>query len=238
MSGYQSSCNSSADEPIVLNTSIAYGVTTMIDENLFELQLDPPLEQLTEEMILHVRFDADNTGHASLNVDGLGAVPIMAIVNGSILPLEADSLLEGISYLLLFSEERFIVQLTYVTPPRPTVTRVLQMGENDLDAVYNLIENRDSYSILNENMVLVNRLHLRSDLQVLDGEGFQLPIPEDSNFYMEGVIFNQNFEMLRYTMENDGILRLFGEMSNPDDLLYINIPSYIAELPIAFSENF
>ncbi|GAA0892655.1 hypothetical protein GCM10009122_23340 [Fulvivirga kasyanovii] len=83
----------------VENSLGGFGETTGTGNN-YQLALNPPISKYREGLPLEVKFHAVNTGTATLNVDGKGAVPLKKISNGVLVPLEAGDIKAAIHYLV------------------------------------------------------------------------------------------------------------------------------------------
>ncbi len=114
--GYQS-------DAISQESNLRFG-TTSGSAGTYLLTLDPSPEDYTEGLVLQVRFHTVNTGAASLNVNGLGAIPIKKIVDGELVDTEADDLNVTPIYDLKYDGGSFQV--------------VLPGGEGSLDGVMTL----------------------------------------------------------------------------------------------------
>ncbi len=78
------------------------------------LTLSPPLLAYTGGVSVEFRASANNTGAATLDVNGLGAVNILKQVGGALVALEADDLVNGLIYKVTHDGTQF--QLQYYTP--------------------------------------------------------------------------------------------------------------------------
>lgn len=78
------------------------------------LTLSPALLAYTGGVSVEFRASANNTGAATLNVNGLGAVNIWKQVNGALVALEADDIVSGLIYKVTHDGTQF--QLQYNTP--------------------------------------------------------------------------------------------------------------------------
>lgn len=80
--------------------------------NAIAIAFQPSLiENLTAGLVANVLISSNNTGPVTLNVDGLGAAPV---VNGKGLPLVANELIAGVAYSFAFTGRQFTVD---TSPP-------------------------------------------------------------------------------------------------------------------------
>lgn len=73
------------------NSLGGFGLSTGATNN-YILTLDPPLTQYRIGMPFQVKFNVVNTGAATLNVDGNGAIPLKKIVNGALVDVVANDI--------------------------------------------------------------------------------------------------------------------------------------------------
>jgi hypothetical protein len=88
-----------------LKGRISYVIAVGVNALTVELQYPP--ESYTDGMLMHVGITATNTGPATMNVNGLGAVPI---VSRSGAPLIAGDLMAGSVETLFYVGGRFVIR--------------------------------------------------------------------------------------------------------------------------------
>ena len=118
MSGYQSDIdlkdvNLVGDIPVE-NTTGGFGETEG-NANAYTMNLDPPLTTYRVGLPLQVKFNVANTDVSTLNVNGLGDVPIKKITNSALVDLDAGDLDVSPIYDLKYDGVNFQV-VTGVTP--------------------------------------------------------------------------------------------------------------------------
>ncbi len=117
--GYQSDLNVTGSDLIGAGTTTGTGA-------IYALALDPPLTQTYQEgLLLHVRFHVPNSGAATLDVDGQGAVPLVRVEDGGTFsPLLPEELNATTLYQLIHDGTNFqVITGLPVIPPDASETR-------------------------------------------------------------------------------------------------------------------
>ncbi len=94
----------------------------------------------------------------------------------------------------------------------------------------------NSYSLINENLVVAKDIRLRPNSQELEIEGWYLSLPApllDQGNYT-GTLSTVEGRPFFYSMDRDGRVSIYGIFANEEDELILNVNPYIAELPMRF----
>ncbi len=126
--GYQSDVNLQdigfvGDFPIE-NSLGGFGITTGNSDD-FELALDPPLTEYRIGLELQIRFNHPNAGDARINVNQLGVIPLMKVVDGILEDLKPGDLDIVRLYTLKFDGACFQVDVP------PEVPEINEASENE-----------------------------------------------------------------------------------------------------------
>ncbi|GAB3282706.1 hypothetical protein GCM10027347_59100 [Larkinella harenae] len=88
-----------------LNTGVAVGAA-----NALTLTLSPALSELNDGTTVRIKASADNTGSASLDVNGLGAETIQKFTGTSLANLSGGEIVTGNYYTLIFNGSVWVMQ--------------------------------------------------------------------------------------------------------------------------------
>ena len=110
--------------------------TTTGSDTAYMLTLDPPLAQsYPAGLLLRVRFHASNSGPATFNVDGQGALPLVKIEDGgTISPLQPNELDTTTYYQLIYDGANFQIGLPVVPPDASEVRSGIARFATTLEA--------------------------------------------------------------------------------------------------------
>ena len=127
-----------------------------------------------------------------------------------------------------------------------TQSRELQKSRNSVTLLQILPEHlsprlthspsHNSYSLINENLIVGKDIRLRPNFPELEIEGWYLSLPApliDQGNYT-GTLLTLEGRPFFYSMDRDGRVSIYGVFANEEDELILNVNPYIVELPIRF----
>ena len=225
----------------------SYGVATVtipinsppgpVEVKDYALNLDPPISDYAEGMLLRVLFSQTNGGGAAtIDVNSLGAKAIKKLIDGNLVDLDFDELPDNEISFLHYNGTEF--QLLFKEPPYRSTESVVVIPASNINPGINLSPTSQTYSIFNQteihsrgliiepidqfNTTLTNMMVLSLPAPVYGATGRVTQMSEGGSLFTIYV-------------DLKGRIVVNGSFQNTNDRLVLPFPSYVAKFPYEFS---
>lgn len=250
--GYQSDFrldNVRGDGNIPIENSLGgYGITTSTIDDIYELSLAPKLTKVYEAGVsIEVVFHRANTAVVTLNIDKQGAIPLKKFNGVSLIPLIAGDIKTELIYKLVFDGNCFQVLTgipisTGISQNSQVVFSILDENINSDDVFY--INNRNTYVVINGNLVTPQNIRLRrvGGAGALGGSAsgdavLKMPAPSEVGDVIAWTTQSSEGNFFFCQLSGFGVLAIEGEFTSDLDEVPINFPSYIAKTPLEIAST-
>ena len=146
------------------STDGGYGVTSGSDNN-YLLTLDPPLLRYEAGLSFQVVFHETNTGDATLNINGLGALPIRVNSDNSLTDVVANDLAPSVIYEIKLDGNAFQLIAPIVASAIPSAdTATLPQASTSVQGVGRFATQAELANDEVDDLLLVSSVGLRNFL--------------------------------------------------------------------------
>lgn len=251
IAGYQSDLHFS-DIHITENYPIVYslggfGVTTSKTPDAYLMSLSPKLSQpYPIGLPLQVRFHTTNLGAATLNVDGMGAMPIQKFGRIAKEDLQAKDIVPERHYIVLFDGVCFQIVNSIPIKPLPppplcNTQTILCLKKDQLSKGIYLTPEGNRYVAMNKNLIMGWSLRVQrtGGAGILENARLKLPKPvlgfNITSLY--STVFSKEGQPFLCVLSKEGILTITGELQSDKDAIILNFNPYLAQYPLVYDNT-